>query len=276
MKSLIDKDNNVHIGSSLVKQMFHKGELRVHCPRKIYVNYVAKTHKSPSSIYMLRGLYFEYRCLGAMSSHQEDVPDWSSLFHIRDQEKPLAETDRILKQVDNFREKIVPAYGLEIDEERVQVKGSKLLEGHGIVLDGEADLITPISFTANSKEYVFGDAVTDLKLTGDIHNDFGEFSWAKAQDMDHIQAYIYGAIWELPFMYLVFDYKKNSEFLPILKTMDNTESMEHMQTILSTKALILDYEEKKWPAVSSYKLCKNCMLQDVCDKFINKPDALVI
>jgi CRISPR/Cas system-associated exonuclease Cas4 (RecB family) len=225
---------------------------------------------------MLRGLYFEYKCLGAMSSHQEDVPDWSSLFYARDQEKPLAETDRVLRQVDNFRERIIPPYGLEVDEVRVQVKGEKLLEDHKIILEGEADLISPVSFTAQNKEYVFDDCIIDLKLTGDLGNDFGEFSWAKAQDMDHIQAYIYGAIWELPFMYFVFDYKKNPEFLPILKTMKGVEAMEYMQTVLNAKEKILEYEEKKWPAVSSYKLCKNCMLQDVCDKFINKPDAVII
>lgn len=276
MKSLVDKDGNVKITSSIVKQIFYKGEERIHCPRKIYVTYVAETHKALPSIYMLRGLFFEFRCLGSMSSHQKDDPDWTELFYKNNPEKPLAETERILQQVDTFRGKVYSAYGLEINEERVQIKGEKLLEDHKIVLEGEADLISPISFTAEGKEYVFGDCVIDLKLTGSLDNDFGEYSWAKAQEMDHIQAYIYGAIWELPFMYFVFDYKKFPEYLPILKTMKEDESMEYMQTIQNTKDLILKYEKKKWPAVATYRLCKNCLLQDVCDKYINKPDAIII
>lgn len=57
-------------------------------------------------------------------------------------------------------------------------------------------------------------AVIDLKLTKDLDNTYQDkftpwFSapWGDLSKMDKTQAYLYSYLWNLPFMYLVFDYK---------------------------------------------------------------------
>ncbi len=78
-----------------------------------------------------------------------------------------------------------------------------------IIIKGVADIISPVKFTYGDKEYNFDAAIIDLQITKNINNLYGEICWATPQHMNHDYAYFLSVIFDLPFVYWIFDYKNN-------------------------------------------------------------------
>lgn len=101
--------------------------------------------------------------------------------------------------------------------------------------------------------------------------------------MDFIQVFIYGFLLELPFFYLVFDYKPKDRGYKLISVNTNLEHPdpqrrqeammrfnEMIEVIRKTILLILKHEEMGWYTNPSRANCKNCPVINCPDKDKNQ------
>lgn len=206
-KDIIKKDKNGNIISvtlrqSLIKALMFKGDKKNYCPKRIKYTYVYPYFNDIPSFSMLKGLLFESLCLGKTAGEQMwvDMP--------KNKNGSLKQDEiRIRKQADLFKSSVIDKFGLIVNENNVQIPALKEWKEHPfdfkVMISGRADLISPVIY--NDTKYPA--ACIDLKLTGDLNNKQGSFCWGSPHNMDHTQAYLYTLLFDMPFFYLVFDYK---------------------------------------------------------------------
>jgi hypothetical protein len=255
-------ENKLNISTTTIKAF--KGD--DYCAAQLYATLIAKTHKSIPSLAMLKGSYFETLCLGegAKGEKVTDIPRLKSGEMSVDQQ-------RIIKQSEAFHDMV---------KERPIVIEQKQIE-----------IIIPYNDKYNLKGYLdfIGMvepnelAIADLKLTGSINREhnydgFGPWSWRFPQNYDFTQAYFYEYLVEeqfdkkLPFYYLVYDYKPESESLIIRKKIERMHRLELMQSIVSTIDKIEYHTATGWKERPSYRNCQNCPLKETCPvKDLKKP-----
>jgi hypothetical protein len=259
----------LNVSQSLIKRILYLGEERTdNCPRKIYETYIIDTCKTPPSRAQELGIYFETKCIGGGAKGQtiDDLP------RKKNGEK-YADHERVDQSIMLFH-RIRQSIGLITDQNNVQINAEKEYptkhNGLKVYVRGTADVISPI----HHKDINYDVACIDLKLAGDITNQFSDktrpwlhYPWGDMEKMDKTQAYLYSQLFELPFVYLVFDYKKNPEWnvFPIITSASHSDSNEGK---LRTKQLKrdIDYVIEKivmWDAEGflpdpSQIACKGC------------------
>ena len=251
------------INQSLIKQMYRQGDEIPHCPQKIHKQYIIKSHSYQSATFD-RGNYFEYLAIGAGAINDYVVTD---LPRLKNGNKSLDQI-RIEEQAMRFKS-LLPTYGMQIVEVQKVVTAPWVYDDD-ITLRIVIDFLSPIKYRVGNQIYDYPLALMDLKLTQNIHNNFGDYSWGFPANMDHLQAILYSHVWEenygeqLPWFYWVFDYKKNPENKLIRKKVDNLQIAEMHESIRKTQANLLYYEAEDWPTNPSIDVCKSCALRQIC------------
>ena len=109
------KITELRISKSLIRQLIHKGEPYPVCPRKVYHTLLLRDVVTPPSESMIKGLYFENKCLG-VSANGNAVVDLPR--HKKTGAK-LIDHDRIDQAVERFKQ-VKEDYGLIVEQNRVQ------------------------------------------------------------------------------------------------------------------------------------------------------------
>lgn len=245
-----------------------------------------KRHVTQSMLY---GIYFESLILGrGNSSIATDLPRLSS-------GKKGVDQLRIEDAAHQFS-RVAESYGMIINDKNVQVKAQKnyeLPDNHpykrqlNITVEGTGDLITPMVY----RKIEYPEFCIDIKLALNRDNLHGEFCWGAPEYMDHTQGILYSTLFELPFAYMIWDYKKddrghklimlntlanyiNREIIPEIEGLfqqAKRREFDLYQSISLTIDKIIQYETEGWPAEPSYSLCTNCPLSPQnggdCDEF---------
>lgn len=229
-----------------------------YCPMKLKVVYVYRTHNTIPSESMTRGVFFETLCLGSGVRGQQvmDLP------RKQNGKKTIAQ-ERIEMQARDFPG-ILDAHKMKIIDKDLYLEYE--LE-KGVWLCGTID------FTASIWDDTDGpidEAVIDLKLTQNIYSQFGPYCWHFPHNMDHTQAFMYKHLYyvvkgkDVPFYYMVFDYKPTPEYKMIKKLVGKLEEYELTESIRKTLEKVNHHESKGYWTVPSHTNCKNCPLADKC------------
>jgi hypothetical protein len=245
---------DIKISQSMIKAFDKDG----YCPMKLKVAYVYKTHRLIPSDAMTKGIYFETLCLGSGvgGSTVNDLP------RKRNGEKRVAQ-ERIEMQAQDFPE-ILKAHRMEVLEKDVYLEHE--LE-KGIWICGTTDFTSPIW---DDTDGPIPKSIVDLKLTQNIYSQFGPFCWHFPHNMDHTQAFMYTHLWrecrgeDLPFYYMVFDYKPTPEYKMVKKLVGTLEMYELQESIRKTLEKINHHEGRGYYTNANAENCKNCPLQATC------------
>lgn len=282
VSSVTGKITTLRISKSLVRQLIYKGDPYPVCPYKVYRTLLLRDISAEPSEAQIRGLYFESKCLGlsADGSSTIDLPR-----HKKTGAK-LAEHERIDQAVERFFS-LVKDYNMVIDPTRVQKYNMVPWNDRGtkfpfkVHLDGILDFISPIT----APGYCFDAATFDLKLTRDrqvmetfSNGLYHSTPWGNMENTDFTEAMIYRMVFGLPFVYLVFDYKKdNSGFkdIPISTDVNDpdpkkaekarTRMYDLTTTIRRVISSIAEWQSKGWEMIPIAKVCSGCPIMD-CSK----------
>jgi hypothetical protein len=276
------KITGIRVSKSLIRQLVYKGEPYPVCPYKVYHAMLLRDVTSPPSDSMIKGLYFESKCIGVTADGSETI----ELPRHKKTGAKLADHDRIDQAVERFFQ-VKQDYGLVIQKNQTQVyhKRRWIDPQHNwnipIFIDGTLDFISPIT----TPGYSFSSAVIDLKLTKDkdvcdsfSNGLFHATPWGNMEGADFTEAMMYRLIFGKPFVYLVFDYKReNAGFkdIPIITDVNDpdpqkaakaTARMADLQkTIRWVVTAIMGWEASGWPMIPISKVCATCPILD-CSK----------
>lgn len=178
-----DADKILVVSASLIKALInHYDEEILACPRQIYHVYIKGDVSIPTTQSMMNGSYFETLALGS-GRQGEMVLD---LPRNKVNGKKNADQRKIEHQIMLFRKKC-ELFGLDIiPNYNTQIRIYKHYKTN-IYLVGELDIF-PAYWHIQDSMYA---GIIDLKLTGNILSDFGDYCWGRPDLMDHVQADIY-------------------------------------------------------------------------------------
>lgn len=232
-----------------------------YCPMKLKKALIDKTHPLPSTPTMDKGVFFETMCLGS-GVHGKKL---TTLPLLKSGKKSVSQL-RIEDQIAKFP-LILKSHRMEIDEKDVFLEYQL---PSGIWLNGTLDFTSSIW---DDKEGPIPKALIDLKLTGNINSTFGDFCWGTPFKMDHTQAAMYSVLYKLiygvdiPFYYLVFDYKPIPEYKIIKKVVGLMEREALKTSITATVEKINFHNDRGWFTNPSSDNCKDCPLAAQCSDF---------
>ena len=252
----------INISSSLITRFYRKGNKIDFCPLKMYVCNIAKKFKVPPSESMMRGLYLESLLLGETAEGIEtinlpkDARTGAKLIH----EKRIDKQAALWSMRKENHGIIVQPTGPYKNIQVRQKIGWKFNEHPEIDVNiyATADLISPIK--DNGFDYPM--AVIDIKGTGDVNSNFGQWGWGKEalKNKDHFQLVLYNRVFDLPVAYLVFDWSKNLGFkiIPVNVNVNHPDQekatearwrvKEMEETIRKTLIDMVTYEQEGWKA----------------------------
>ena len=290
------------ISQSLIKKFLRHGAERIICPKCIYETEIEPVMEVPPTRPMLDGSYFETLTLGSgRRGHKTlDLPrkkltskqERENRVLVEKGEEPIKGTKtiaqiRIEEQAERF--KILRAQRqIMITEYNTQVRILKKWDDN-IMLSGELDIF-PVSILGKDKYQL---AIIDLKLTGDINNDYGDFSWGEPDRMDHTQAQMYHYLIRdidftlneglkdivtqpvlnmiadnnILFLYWVFSYGSGDLKDKFVRyDWDSNKEAELKESINKTVACIEENEAEGWPAKPEYERCEKCPLLNCTER----------
>lgn len=179
---------------------------------------------------------------------------------------------RIREQAKRFKEEIVPQYELEIKPENVQLYIEHQYNAD-VILHGTLDFVSPIKDDVLGKMPI---AIHDLKMTGSIYKQFGDYSWAFPYNIDHTQAHMYKFLFKaehkytLPFYYWVFDYSPDKNLKIFRKETTSIDSLELEESIRMSVEKLNEYDRNGWVESASPENCRYCPLKETCKSFDTK------
>lgn len=293
------------ISQSLIRKFLRDGDEIPLCPKNLYYTELTKEYEIPPTLPMLHGSYFETLVLGSGRDGEKvkDLPR-KKLTQKQGREnkvraakgeelmvggKTVAQI-RIEEQAERFNILRAQKQMMIVPEYNTQVKILKRWkEDESVVLSGTLDIFpTPILGKDGLQM-----AIVDLKLTGDIDNEFGGFPWGTPERMDHIQGKMYHYLvrevdFELNphlkniitkpvrniiadnnvlFLYWVFSYSSGDLRDKFVRyDWDYLKEKELHESIRKTISFIEFYEKKGWPAEPEYERCANCPLVNCTER----------
>lgn len=280
------KITGIRISKFMIRQLICKGEPYPVCPYKVYHCLLLRDILFPPSDSMLKGLYFESKCLGNSADGGETI----DLPRHKKTGAKLADHDRIDQAVERFFQ-VKQDYGLIIDKNLTQVYHKrKWVDPESnwnipVYLDGTLDFISPIT----TPGYSFASATIDLKLTKDkdvcesfSNGLFHATPWGNMEMADFSEAMMYRMIFGKPFVYLVFDYKSaNAGFkdIPVITDINDPDPKKAEKaryrlsdlnkTIHWAVNAIQGWESAGWPMTPISKVCATCPMLDCPKRNIN-------
>ncbi|MEI7982178.1 MAG: hypothetical protein WCI71_11040 [Bacteroidota bacterium] len=280
------KIRELRISKSLINQLIYKGEPYPVCSYNVYHTMLLRDIVVPTSEAQLKGLYFETKCLGSSAGGQVTV----DLPRHKKTGAKLSDHERIDQAIGRFYD-VVKEYGLIVDSNYTQIYRKRLWVDPDrrnktpVFLDGTLDFISPIT----TPRYSLDVANIDLKLTRD-RDTCDSFNtglyhptpWGCPEKMSFTEAMMYRVIFDLPFVYLVFDYKKeNAGFkdIPIITDINDPDPLKasiaqkRMDDLYNTLRWVCDaifrWESLHWPMEPNTLVCQKCVIAD-CPKRIEK------
>ena len=246
LSPMTGKITALRVSKSLIRQLIYKGEPYPVCPYKVYHTTLLRDIITPPSDSMVKGLYFESKCLGSSA-------DGSAII------------DKNKTQVYHKQRWIDPGHNCNIP----------------VYIDGTLDLISQIT----TPGYSFTSATIDLKLTKDkdvcdsfSNGLFHATPWGNMEMADFTEAMMYRLIFGKPFVYLVFDYKSaNAGFkeIPVITDTNDPDPKNAAKAVVRMADLrrtiswpvnaILGWESLGWPMTPIAKVCASCSILD-CQK----------
>ena len=275
LSSVTGKIVELSISASLIKYLTYHGEPKEVCPSRIYHTQLICSHSNPTSLSMLQGLYFETKCIGSSAGGDGtyDLP------RAKKTGNKLTDHLRIDDAIERFAY-VTKQLGLIVDQKFTQVHNKLLWQDDTrkweipIYIEGTSDFFSPIKTEA----YEYEVANIDLKLTSDRDSCFPPFCWGCPEKLDLTQAVMYDVLFDLPFIFLVFDYRKDNPWwkdYPIITNVDDPNPQfaqiarlrhkELWQNIRWVAGQILFWEASDWPEEPSKEACKGCPILD-CSK----------
>ena len=270
-----------------MKAFLHNGEPQNGCPAKIKACTVDRTYNESKKVFDY-GIFFE-QAIGIGSAYSNEdiklekkaltakqkkdaleagIPE-SELKYIGE---PYIDEVRLLNQAAKFRE-ISPYYGIKIDDcqkkiERVWHLSEEAGSDIEIVLATTYDIRSPYFDLSKNVDVYYEDSIIDIKTCGNIYNEDpkNKWSWKFPQNMDVCQAKLTHYITGLPFIYFVFDYSADENYLPFIVNIDDNHMHAFNQDILTTVKMYIDYEINGWKENPSEQNCKTCPLKQNCTK----------
>lgn len=291
------------INQTLIREFLHNNEEREYCFKNIYLTKITRQLKMPVSDAMLAGKYFETKCLGKSSRYDvHDMPRKKLTKKqlaenaVRKKEKrPLLLGDKYLDhiriddQISRF-ESLCQKYRIIITDSNVQIKLRTIWENDpDVMLSAELDVFPTTILIDGELEA----AIIDLKLTADIHNDYGDYCYGRPEYLDLIQAKMYHYIVRnintklnpemnsiitdsvkslisqnrILFLLWVFNYKGTvleDKFIKV--SWDKNKEYELHESIRKTIGILEMGEKTDWPTNPVYNLCKRCPWADCPDR----------
>lgn len=250
------------LNQTLIKMLKKGGE----CPR--YINDVMLNPVglvSEVSEAQNKGLVFEAIALNMPHAHEIPVPK------LKSGALPVDYT-RIAEQSARFLAELMPEYELEIEDKNKQIY-LETQYSEDVIIHGTIDFLSPI------KDDVLGKvpmAIHDLKMTGSIFKQFGDYSWAFPYNIDHTQAHMYKRLvkanlkWDMPFYYWVFDYSPDKNFKIFRKETNELDNRELDESIRVSVERLNHYDKNGWVESPSPSNCKGCPLKNVCKSYTQK------
>jgi len=292
------------ISQSLVKKFLKNGDELPICPKYIYETAITGNYKEPPTIPRLNGSYFETLVLGSgRGGHKTlDLPrkkitkDQQAKNAIRIEKglEPLPGTKkidqiRIEEQAERF--KILSAQRqIMISEYNTQVPIVKKWDKDpNVFLRGELDIFpTPILGKDGLQM-----AIIDVKLTGDVDNNFGDFCWGDPFRMDHIQGQMYHYLVRdinpmlnkgirnivtpavtrmiddnrVLFLYWVFSYGSGDLKDKFVRyDWEPIKEAELHESIRKTVSILEDNDTRGWKADPEYERCSKCPVKECAER----------
>jgi hypothetical protein len=280
--SVTGKITTLRVSKSLIRQLIYKGEPYPVCPYKNFRTILLRDITTPPSDSMIKGLYFESKCIGSSADGSETI----DLPRHKKTGARLADHDRIDQAVELFL-KVKQDYGMVVNQNQTQVyQKRRWIDPQRnwnipIFLDGTLDFVSPIT----TPGYSFESATIDLKLTKDkdvvesfSNGLFHGTPWGNMKMADFTEAMMYRLIFGRPFVYLVFDYKReNAGFkdIPVITDVNDPDPQkaakasirmaELQRSIRYVVETILGWEESGWQMIPIAKICATCPIMD-CQK----------
>lgn len=278
----------VYIHQSMIGKMIFQNTRIDYCAKQIHDTDLMLLKRSQPTVAMSIGLYGEAGCLNEGKLRDKNL----KLPKGRGGKKSVV-MERVDEQIFNFHKNIVPYSHLIVvpyDQKGSNIWrkycvsfGDALMERDfhiKIFIEMEVDLISPIDYTdGKGSKIKHKEAIIDVKFPKDRWESGGKFCWAYPDRMDHIQAYTYSFILNLPFIYLLIDYKKEGRgwrFLPINTDLENPNSKlaneaknrknEFIQAVRMVVAEIIHNERTGWKTNNMPENCKMCPLTTCPDR----------
>lgn len=233
------------------------------CPRVFEAKYILKTLDVPPTEAMIWGNYFEYLCIGA--NVRGGVPE------LTDTMEKSAYKGRVLKQVEVYK-KTIEHYKVTDIQPQVEKEAVLLQTIEDTIIEipiiGTDDIVCKID---NER------AIIDLKFTGDVTNEWGDFAWGAPHKMDLLQAKHYPLIWMLAedekciFQYWIFD-RSPKMGAKILHMDASPEAFEwHKRAIFDIWNEIQYSINTSFLSYPKYAECRECPLS--CNARLNVPEV---
>jgi hypothetical protein len=235
----------LEVSSSLVKKMYFKNNIREDfCNLNFWWCDLRKKCPSIPSESMLKGLYFETAILGSTAGGDmvTDLPRHKKTGdkltdHVRIDELIAmwdfyAEQHNVIVVKEGEGKNTQKRFRIKLDMPEIAKRWPQL----DLYLKMDVDLISSII----DDEGISCDmAVIDLKLTQSHDNTFGEYAWGEPERIDHLQAYFYSFFLDLPFYYVVAQYKDpkykifpvNTNRNSTVEMISHEAAMRHAETI---------------------------------------------
>jgi hypothetical protein len=262
----------IKISQSIVK----KFEVPDFCPKRLKADTIDRLYEKESSVTLKQGIYFESELLGAGAKGQV----------VTDLPRNIL-TKKAIKEGKTIGDK--KAAHLRIDEQVVNALAA--FEKWGIEMPPmhyrQVELEVPhpefddvmmsltLDFVSSIKSEEYGDypfAIIDVKLTGSVDNDYGDYCWGTPEKMDHLQAYVYMRFFKEafkdklpedympPFFYLVFDHSPRMKKKIVPFFYSEKTDYEMMERIELTRTKYLREQEMNWEARPNMDQCEKCPL----------------
>lgn len=244
----------MEINQSLVKRIAKK-----YCPKKLKAELDGVWKRSTTEA-MTKGQYFEW-LLFKTKNREGQIPEMKLLKN----GKKSTDQIRIEKQAEIFfdvcKQHQIKFYGTDrtFHTELFGYKTFGTWDGYGL--------------------HKRNPVILDVKLPGNIDNDFGDFCWGDFESMDKIQAYTYMEAGlkmdglKYDFVFMVFDYKKNFSH-KILHVPYNPHAKLEVQVRLDETHAKLSYHEANgWDPIGIVDECKECPFASSCSKHITKDEV---
>jgi len=237
-------------------QSFIKRISKNYCPKKVKAELEGK-HKRKTSEVMVKGQYFEY-LLFKTKNREGQIPVMPLLKNGKkstDQIRIEAQAKKFFEVCDKHQIKF---FGTDrtFHTELFGYETFGTWDGYGL--------------------YKRSPVVIDIKLPGNVSNTFGDFCWGDISSMDTLQADKYmlagrkmdGVPYD--FLYMVFDYKKNPEYVLHHIKYDENTALRVQERLEDANAKIIAHEAEGWPEIGIPDECKDCCFSDTCSSFVTK------
>lgn len=250
------------------------------CPLRFLQCDLQEQYDSIPSAAMLRGQLFEYLAFGSLN-REHQVPSLPRT----SRNKITAEEKRVILQASEMK-RLLPLYGMELLDVCVPLS-----------LEWEPGLMMNMLLDAfiwwnrepdpETGEELTGLYVLDAKLTGSVHNSYGDYCWGEPWNMNHLQAHVYmesaqrilskhyGKPIKVGFVYAVFDYstKMEHKIIEIRRSLINQGEMKEL--IRRGRETLQEIADEGFAPRPHYDLCKTCPVPDCPVRALVPPVQIV-